>query len=199
MMTKLDKLLKEIDPSRQIRKSNRSMNSALRTFSYGSLTIKNLDEFENYLAKFLCHTDNAYFKVKVSLHPKMHYQRCKQFLKEEFGPNGEKIAYQMAETGVNGGLLAVLKIIARGLTQFYARNAIRSVVDEYWDKLTFNERESAAKEYHKKYGDLIPPTYPLGSPNWLVVSLNKILVEHPFILERIRQVVRERKIHEKIM
>ena len=189
MTTKLDKLLKEIDPSRQIRDRHRRMNSALRTFSCGSLTIRNRDEFENYLAKFICHTDKVCLKVRMSVHP-LHYQRCVRFLNQEFGPNGEKIAYQMAKTGVNGGLFAILKTIAKRLAEFYARNTIRCSVDEYLNKLSLNERMAAAEEYHKKYGNLIPSTYPFKSPILLVANLHKILEEHPFMLERMRQRVR---------
>ena len=189
MTTKLNKLLKEIDPFRRIGIIHSRMNSALRTFPYGTLTIRNWHEYENYLAKFFCHIENISLKVKMPVHPTMHYQRCIRFLNEEFGPNGEKIAYNMAKTGVNGGLFAVTKIIAKRLAAFYARNAIRFYVDEYWNKLSYSDRIQAAKEYRKKYGHLIPSYYTEGSPEFLAANLQKILEEHPFMLERMRQVV----------
>ena len=147
MTTKLDKLLKEIDPFRQLIEIYSRMNSALRTFSYGSMKIRNWHEYEYYLAKFFCYIENVSLKAKMPVHPKMHYHRCIRFLNEEFGPNGEKIAYEMETTGVNGGLFAVLKIIAKQLANFYARNSTRSFVDKYWNKLSYSDRILAAKEY----------------------------------------------------
>jgi len=189
MTTRLEKLLKEIDPYRLIREIYSRMNSALRTFSYGYLTIRNWQEYENYLAKFFCYIENITLRVKMPVHPTIHYQRCIRFLNEEFGPNGEKIAYKMAKTGVNGGLFAVLNIIAKRLAEFYTRNTIRAFVDRYWNKLSYNQRIAAAKEYRKKYGHLIPSDYTEGSPAFLAANLQKILEEHPFMIERIRQVV----------
>ncbi len=190
MTTKLDKLLKQIDPFQRIGEIYKRMNSALRTFSYGSLTIRNWQEFEKYLAKFFCHAENVTLRVKMPVHPEMHYHRCIRFLNEEFGPNGEKIAYKMAKTEDNGGLFAVLNAIAKRLAEFYTRNTIISFVDKYWNKLTYNQRITAAKEYQKKYHHLIPSIYSEGSPELMAANLQKILEEHPAMLERMRQVVR---------
>jgi hypothetical protein len=190
MTTKLDKLLKEIDPFHKIERIHSRMNSALRTFSYGSLTIRNWHEYENYLAKFFCHIENVTLRVKMPVHPEIYYHRCIRFLNEEFGPAGEKIAYKMAKTGVNGGLFAVLDIIAKRLANFYTRNTIISYVDKYWNKLSYSERIAAAKEYRKKYAHLLPSIYTDGSTELMAGKLQKILEEHPFMIKRIRQVIR---------
>jgi hypothetical protein len=194
MTIKLDKLLKEIDPFQRIGEIHKRMNSAIKSFSYGSLTIRNWHEYENYLAKFFCHAENVTLRVKMPVHPKMHYHRCIPFLNEEFGPNGEKIAYKMAKTGVNGGIYAVLNIIAKRLAEFYTRNTIRSFVDRYWNKLTYNERIAAAKEYRRKYAHLFPLDYTEKSPEFIAANLQKILEEHSFMVKRIRKFMRQKKL-----
>jgi hypothetical protein len=190
MTTKLDKLLKQIDPFQRIGEIYKRMNSALETFSYGSLTIRNWHEFVIFLAKFFCHVENVTLKVNMSVHPEMHYQRCIRFLNEEFGPNGEKIAYKMAKTEDNGGLFAVLNAIAKRLAKFYTRNTIVAFVDKYWNKLSYSERIAAAKEYRKKYGHLLPPDYTERSSEFLAANLQKILEDHPFMINRMRPRVR---------
>jgi hypothetical protein len=130
------------------------------------------------------------FKANLPDHPKMHYHRCVQFLNEEYGPNGEKIAFEMAQTGIDGGLYAVLKTIAGRLVNFYAQNKVRYLVDEFWNNLGYDERITAAKQYREKYGHLIPPKYTERSIEYLTSQLPKILEEHPGMIQRMRRVGR---------
>lgn len=188
MTTKLDKLLKKIDPFHRIGEIHKRMYSAQKTFSYGSLKIRNWHEYQNYLARYFCHIENVSLKVKMPVHPEMHYHRCIRFLKEEFGPNREKIAYEMAKIGVNGGLYAVLNILAKRLAEFYTRNTIISYVDEYWNKLSYNARMAAAEEYRKKYRSLFPATYKDVSTKLLAAHLPRILEEHMYLLKRFREI-----------
>jgi hypothetical protein len=194
MTTRLENLLEEIDPFGQIERYYKRMNSAIGSFSYDSITIQNWPEYENYIAKYHCHLENTTLNVNMPVHPELHYQRCIRFLKEEFGPNGEKIAYKMAKTGVNGGLYTVLYIIAKRLAEFYARNTIVAFVDKYWNKLSNSERIAAAKEYRKKYAHLFPLDYAEKSPEFIAANLQKILEEHSFMVKRIRKFMRQKKI-----
>jgi hypothetical protein len=96
----------------------------------------------------------------------------------------------MAQTGIDGGLYAVLKTIAGRLVNFYAQNKVRYLVDEFWNNLGYDERITAAKQYREKYGHLIPPKYTERSIEYLTSQLPKILEEHPGMIQRMRRVGR---------
>jgi len=189
-MPELDRLLKRIDPSANLEQRAKQIDRAINTFRLNKASTENWEEFKTCLANFLCHTDKVMFNVNQPVHPKMHYHRCLQFLNEEYGPNGEKIAFEMAQTGFDGGLYAVLKTIAGRLANFYAQNKVRYLVDEFWNDLSYDDRIIAAKKYREKYGHLIPPKYTEGSIAYLTSQLPKILEEHPGMIQRMRRVGR---------
>jgi hypothetical protein len=120
----------------------------------------------------------------------MDYESSRRLILEEYGPNGEKIAFEMAQTGIDGGLYAVLKTIAGRLVGYYSQNQIRYFVDEFWNNLSYDDRIAAAKKYREKYGHLIPPQYTEGSIEYLTSQLPKILEEHPGMMQRMRRVGR---------
>jgi hypothetical protein len=189
-MEKLDRLLKRIDPSANLYQISKQIDKAINTFRLNKASTANWGEFKACLANFLCHSDKVMFNINQPVNPKMHYHRCLQFIKEEYGPNGEKIAFEMAQSGIDGGLYAVLKTIAERLARFYGQNKARYLVDEFWDNLSFNDRIKAAKHYREKYGRLIPPKYTESSIEYLTSQLPKILEEHPAMIQRMRRVGR---------
>jgi hypothetical protein len=189
-MTKLEILLKKIDPSKTIQPISKNMDRSINTFKIEKAAVNTRDEFETCLANFICHTDKLSMSRKMEVKKKFDYPRCLQFLIEEYGPNGENIAFELAQTGVDGGFYAVLKTIAARLANHYARNLIRYEVHEYCKNMTVDELIAAAKEYREKYGHLIPAKFREGSPAYLASQLQKILKEHPGMIQRMRRVGR---------
>jgi hypothetical protein len=166
------------------------MDISINTFKLEKAVVNTTDEFETCLANFICHSDKLSISRKTQVIKKFDYHRCIQFLIEEYGPKGENIAFEIAQTGVDGGLYAVLKIIAGRLANYYAQNLIGAMVSEYWKTLTPDDLTAAAKEYREKYGHLIPVKFREGSPAFLTVQLHKILEEHPAMIQRMRRVGR---------
>jgi hypothetical protein len=189
-MPELDRLLKRIDPETILKQTAKQIDNAIITFKLNRAVTENWNEFETCLAEFYCHLGNASFKKNRQTHQDMDYDRSRRLLLEEYGPNGEKIAFEMAQTGNDGGLYAVLKTIAARLANYYSRNQVRYLVDEFWNNLSYDERITAAKKYREKYGDLIPPKYTEGSIEYLTSQLPKILEEHPGMIQRLRRVGR---------
>ena len=189
-MHELDRLLKQIDPSENLEKLEKQIDKAMNTFKLNKTSTENQEEFETCLANFLWHTDQAILKINPPVNPKMHYHRCLRLLNEEYGPKGERIAFEMAQTGLDGGLYAVLKTIAKRLARFYAQNKVSYLVDEFWVKLSFDDKAKAAKKYSEKYGHLIPAKFNERGSVLLIGFLPKILEQHPAMIQRMRRVGR---------
>ena len=113
-----------------------------------------------------------------------------QSLVRAYGSNGEKAAFEMARTGNEGGLYAVLKKMAQTMGEHYAENEVSAKVLFYWNGLTVPEKLAAADEYLGKYGHLLPSELTEGSAGRVRANLPKVLEEHPRLLRRLRGIGR---------
>jgi hypothetical protein len=189
-MPDLDFLLKRIDPSAILEQTAKQIDKAINTFRLSRASIENWNEFERCLAEFHCHLQNLSLNKNRQTNQEMDYESSRRLLLEEYGPNGEKIAFEMAQTGIDGGLYAVLKTIAGRLVGYYSQNQTRYFVDEFWNSLSYDDRIAAARKYREKYGHLIPAKFTEGSIEYLTSQLPKILEEHPGMMQRMRRVGR---------
>jgi hypothetical protein len=190
MTTKLDRLLESIDPARTMDEVAARVDSAVNSFHLDTWVIKHWDDFETLLARFFCHVENKILEINRPVHPEMDLGRCIRLLIDEYGPQGEKAAFEMARTGVEGGLYAVLRTIAMRMTEKYAQNEISARIQQFWDELSIDEKLAVPTEYLEKHGHLLPPELTEGSAARIRVNFRKVLEEHPRILQRTRRVGR---------
>jgi hypothetical protein len=108
-------LLKKIDPEKTIQPFFQDMDRTISTLKLEKAAVNTREEFETCLANFICHSDKYTIGRKMQVNKEFDYPRCKQFLIEEYGPDGVNIAFELAQTGVHGGLYAVLRAIAARL------------------------------------------------------------------------------------
>ena len=116
--------------------------------------------------------------------------RCTQILMRAYGSNGEKAAFEMARTGNDGGLYAVLKKMANSMAEQYIENEVSAKVSFYWNGLTVDEMLKAADEYLSKYGHLLPSELTEGSAGRIRANMPKVLQEHPRLLQRLGRIGR---------
>lgn len=187
---KLDILLKKISPTMTIDKNDRFMDQATNRFRYGTSAVRNRKDFQVYFARFYCYLENISFKRNRNLNEKFDFHRCIQVFRDTYGLKGEHVAFEIALTGVDGGIYSLMKLIAKKTSEKYSRNQIRAIVDKFLSHLSFDETLSVAGEYKRKFGRFLPFSYANGSVALLAANLQKILEEHPFMIKRMRQVVR---------
>ena len=190
MPTKLEQLLEKIDPKLTLDKTSALADNAMNTFSFGSGQMTDRKEFEDCLTDFFCHVDTNVLGVSKSFnseHRDFQLGRCDILLSHIYGHNCENTAFDMARTGKSGGLYAVLKAIALRMAEEYAENKIGAVIDDYWKKLTLDERFAASDEYLEKYGHLLPSELTEGSAVRVRANFPKLLAQHPEIIRKIRR------------
>lgn len=192
MSTELDELLESIDPERTLDKVNSRINNAFNSFQVKMGLVKSWNDFKILLSKFFCHIENSVLQLNPPRNEDIDidWGHCIRLLNKEYQYNGEKLAFEMARTGNEGGLYAVLKTIAKQMTQQYTSNEISSKIYHFWNKLSIDEQLKVTTQYLEKYGHLIPPELKEGSAARLKANFPKVLEQHPHLTKRLRQIGR---------
>jgi hypothetical protein len=189
-MTKLDELLERIHPKHTIEETSARADQALNAFPIDSPVIKDWAEFEAFMACFFCHVESAILHIKPARQMDLDFDlaRCAKFLEKQYGKEGRKAAFEMARTGNEGGLYAVLKKVALKIAEEYSENEIRARVHQFLAELSPDEENAAAKEYIQKFGHLLPSELTEGSAARILASFSKYLEQHPRLIYKLRRI-----------
>ena len=192
MKTKLDRLLESIDPARTLDQVSARVDEALSSFQVKSGIIEDWQEFKAVLTDFFRHVENSILRIRLSNsgYADIDWGRCCKLLMREYGPNGEKAAFEIVRTGVEQGLYGVLKTVARRMISDYAGNEIGGKIAIFWEVLSPDEKFAVAQEYLDKYGHLLPSELTSGSAARVRANFSKVLEEHPSIVRRLRNIGR---------
>jgi hypothetical protein len=190
MATKLDSLLKSIDPSRNYEDVSARVDHAINSFPVQRATIENWDEYEAFFGDFYLHIEKTVLRLSSDVPDSERFYRalCSNLMDKAFGPSGFKTAFEIVRTGKEGGLYQVLKTVANLMAERYAENEIWGRISHYWESLTLEEKLDAPDEYLQKYGHLLPSELTEGSAARLRVNFPKVLEEHPKMIRRMRKI-----------
>ncbi len=189
-MTRLDDLLLSIDPGKTLEETRRRADEALDSFDSPKGMIENWEEFRDFMARLHCHLTGAILRAKspLALNLEMDWHGCRQILKRAYGLSGDKAAFEMARTGNQGGLYAVMKTLAQGLAEELADTEIRAHIAAYLNGLTSEEEIDATEEYVAKHGSLLPSEITEKSAIRVKCSFAEVLQQHPRLLAKTRRV-----------
>ena len=191
MKTKLDRLIEQIDPSRTLNDVSSRVDEAVNRFTCGEGSIKDYNRFEQVLTQFVRHVENQVLDMPPDFAPSPYdWSKCVRMLEKEYGHQGHKVAFEMASTGIAGGLYEILKKVAYHLAFEYAQNEISARVSFFWNDLSMDEKFAAIDEYANKYGRFLPKSYAEGSAVLLKMNFTKVLEEHPRMIQRLRNTIR---------
>ena len=188
MSSNLDVLLEQIAPSQIIDPVESRVNDSLNSFYADKAVIKDFYEFKALAIQFACHIENNVLQISMShlAHGDMYWLHCTQIFDIEFGHGSEKTAFEISRTGNEGGFYKILKILAKGLAERYITQWIECRVHTYWNGLSVDEQLNAPLEYIEKYGHLLPSEMIEGSAGRIRADFTKVLIEHPFMIKRLR-------------
>lgn len=191
MKTKLDKLIEQIDPSRTLNEVSSRVDEAVNRFACSIGSINDYNRFEQVLSQFVRHVDNQVLHMPSDFAPSSYdWAKCVRILEKEYGDQGHKVAFEMASTGIAGGLYEVLKRVAYHLAYDFAQNEISARVYFFWNDLSMDEKFAAIDEYANKFGKFLPESYVEGSAVFLKMNFTKVLEEHPRMIKRLRNTIR---------
>jgi len=192
MPSTLDQLLDSIHPRRTLDETARRAEEAVNSFAKDSSQITDWEEFRTYVSRFFCHVEAHVLRMRSApeFDEEFAWDRCLKVIKRAFGANGEKAAYEMARTGNQGGLYAVLKKVAQTLAEQYAHNEITGRVYAYWNELSVEQQLAAGQEYLDKYGHLLPSELTEQSGARVRTNLPTVLEKHPDLMQRLGDIGR---------
>jgi len=195
MKTKLEELLQRIDPSRNIEEIATRVDDALNSYRMGEGLIRNWDEFKLALIKFCSHVENVVLRIshpnRLHLSPEMYWGRCCSILMKEYGPSGEKAAFEIARTGTEGGFVSILRLFAKRMAEEYAQREISARIGRFYGSLTVDEKLAVCDEYLENYAHLLPLELTEGSAARIKAKFPKVLEEHPRTIQRLRSISRK--------
>ncbi len=188
----LDQLIKEIDPANTFDNSLARADKALNSFRHSRAVVDNIDQFEELMSTFFCHIDAVLLNARdQSFYDREFFlSRCETVLKDLYGPRGKIVAYDMAHTGKQGGLLTIMKSVSLRQAEIYAKNMVSNYVEEYWRQADPDQIFSDCEKYLQKYGHLLPIELTEGSGARVKANFRQILKQHPQILRNTRKVGR---------
>jgi hypothetical protein len=188
MSSALDNLLDSIHPSRTLDEVSSRVDMAVNSFQVKSGLVENWDEYKDIFAKFYCHLENSILNLRTPrpLNLDFDWSRCNLLLNKEFGNSGEKTAFEIIRTGVEGGLFSVLRSVARQMAEEYAGREISARITNFWEGLSLDEQLAVSEEYLEKYGHLLPSELTEGSAARIRANFLKVLEEHPRMIQKLR-------------
>lgn len=192
MSTKLEAFLKTIDPTLNLEQVWARADVGLNSFKVEQAVATDYWEFQRFLARFFCHMENVILRISPPREPDYDFDsgRCHNLLKKELGNQADKVLFDRARTGVNGGLYGVLKKVAELMVEDYSGNEIGAKVSEFWNNLSLDEKMEVPQEYVQKYGHLMPSEITEGMAVRVMINFRKVLEEHPRLVARLRRVGR---------
>lgn len=190
MTTKLERLLDSLDPSRNLDQVSARVDRAINSLRLPSGAISRWEDFQEVMTHFYCHVENMILCVERSPFPDADWPRCLEQLRKAYGSSGEKTAFEIARTGLEGGLYAVLKNVAARMMEKYSGNEISARINQFWNDLSNAERFAVMDEYLAKYGHLLPSEMTEGSAARLRANFTKVLVQHPHLIRGLRTTLR---------
>jgi len=188
----LDALIHSIDPSFNFEPVSTRVNAAMNSFPLDTLQPKDWSQFQRLLTGFFCHLENRVLRLQPPRSPddRFDWSRCFILLKKEYGEQADKAAFEMARTGVEGGLYGVLKKVAEKMAENYADNEISARIHSYWNGLSTDEKLAASEEYLQKHGHLLPSELTEGSAARIRANFPKVLLEHARMKRRMKNINR---------
>ena len=192
MATELRKLLSSIDPNKTKHEIERRANRAFDNFPQKSGRIENWEDYQDKIARLKRTIENHVLRIEPPLEVNRAYDghQAMTILRQKFGPQGDKAAFEMVRTGREGGLKKVLKTLCDGLIEYYTDNEIRGRISHYWNSLTNEQRHKAIQEFLDNYSHLLPSELTEGSAARIRVNFPEFLAKFPELLEKLRRAVR---------
>jgi hypothetical protein len=189
-MTQLDDLLQAIDPARTFDQTSARVHEALSRLRIDSALIQDWNAYREFMASLYCRLEAAALGATRAREVNLEFDwdRCARLLNRVYKPAGYKAAFEMARTGNEGGLRAVMQALAEKVAETYAENEISARVGRFIENLVgVPERyQATVAEYLKKHGRLLPSEVTEGSGARVTFNFQAVLENHSKVLRRLR-------------
>jgi len=192
MNPQLEALLARIDTDVTHDGIARRVDAAINTITVPDKPVRDWYAFRECVLTFFQRAERSILGIALShgADEGFDWGRCLPVLNRAFGRNGEKAAFELARTGVEGGLYRVLRELARTLVAEFSSRSIAAWVWAYWNALPVAMQLSIPDEYLEEFGHLLPAELTEDGAARIRANFPQFLIEHPGLIRRLRQVTR---------
>jgi hypothetical protein len=191
-MSRLDDLLKEIDPRKTIDGFGRILDRAINSYERSSSTINDYHELMEELGHFYWHLESEFLGVGDEVNPGSEWNEgmCGRVLEESFGRNYRTTVLEMARSGVGGGLREIYRKIGEVMSGKWAQKKIDYEVIQFQNEAIgdFDLFEKSVREYANRYGHLLPRDLTEKDNCNLKIKFFQVLNSHPYMIKRMREI-----------
>lgn len=179
-MTRLEQLLESIHPERTSEAIQQRADEALVEARIRANIVDDAIYYRDLVCDFVHLMDHHLQLVprQVERPRGVLWQRAVDLLRKTLGPHGEAVAFDMARTGAEGGLYAVLRRLALEAARQQVEKEISQRVHSFCQRLTADEYLATGREYLRKHGHLLPREMTEGFAGRARLNLVGLLERH---------------------
>ena len=127
-----------------------------------------------------------------------HAGKAWHLLRGELGEHALQAGFERARTGSGGGMLSILRLVARLMGERCGRAQVGGAVGLYWRDQSADELLQDSKEYVRVYGHLLPGEMTERGAVRVRANFYKVLEQHPFMMRRMREAGRRSGRHGSV-
>lgn len=176
-----------LDPSRNIDVNLERAHQATDSFPVEQYSLKSYEDFGRLLARFYCHVDSAIMKCSLPFDHGICLGQAHRLLESKYGKNAHRVAYSMASSGRDGGLLAILKEVAEQLASQRSSNEVSARIHFQTKYMGYEGKSALARDYIRQHGQLLPEDLKERDGLFLMDNLEQKLAKHPELIRAIRR------------
>ena len=179
-MSEIIEELKKLTSSGYIEKMYVGADCAVNEVAAGGGTVDSFKQFEQIVIEVIELVHKYVLKVRKPVKGAEQHYLSTGFtvLQQKYGPHGEKAAYEMARTGKDGGINAVIRLLTYGYTATLFENEAKAKIGVLWQKLSPEQMLAVMDEYVCTFKHLWPREMTEGKALRLKVNFPKTLELH---------------------
>jgi hypothetical protein len=153
-MSSINNLLAELDERIIAQRIGIPHDETRMRYSLRSNTVRDWDEFVWIITDYYTKHYAACVSPGANLPDFVAFGRAEELLDREYHRRGGNMvtAYPNARDGLNGGMRAVLDVIAEGLKAEAVEHYIRYVFNRYVDPFSWEEKMEIIRQFIAQYG-----------------------------------------------
>jgi len=186
--SKLQHLLRDIDPAKTIDGVEQRINRVLVNYQRDKNSVDSWADYKACLAQFLQAARHAALRLSgdVGSDQEANFGSALHYLARAYPGNTLQTVYSMMQSGAEGGVYKIVTTLARLMAEDFAQNEINARISHYWLNLTVDEQLAAGDEYVAMYQDLLPENT-VEEMVRIKASFLRVLQDHPRMLKRMRE------------